>query len=293
MVSARAALARTAPARVALACGVLALAACGGGAGSGDAVSAPPAQDLTPVVLSCAADAVVDTPIGSLQSNTWNLQAVGARPWRQCLLKRGQGEGLQYGWQWQWPADGTEVLSYPALVVGAKPWDDRPSNDARFPRKLADTSRLALAYTVHTQAQGSHNLAASIWLINTPTVASPPDETAITTELMVWTDTSGPEWTEGSTPDAVVAIDGVSWQVYVDTQWGDASGSTSHRWTHVVYLNTALGSSVRYDARKLLADAVARGLLAPTDSIASIEMGNELASGSGTTWLTQWSLSVN
>jgi hypothetical protein len=267
------------------------LAACGGGSGSADTPPDQQAQAVT-TELTCVVDASVATPWGRLHNNTWNSQAAGNQSWRQCLLQRDEGGSREYGWSWQWPINTTEVLSYPSLVLGAKPWDDAPNNDPRFPRPLASLNRLQVAWEVDTVASGSFNLALSLWLINTPSGASPPDERAITTEIMVWTRAEGSDWSGGTPPLAVVTIDGITWEVYAQTNWADASGASSHRWTHVTYEATRRIDKVDIDVYKILADAHSRGLVSASDHLANLELGNEVSAGSGTTWLKSFSVTI-
>lgn len=267
---------------------LLLLAACGGGDTGGGTEAPSPA-----VVLACAADASVASPLGRLHNNTWNRQAAGSQPWQQCLVRRTVAGATQYGWQWQWPTGGSDVLAYPSLVIGAKPWEAGPGNDARFPRPIAATQRLLLDYDLDTSATGTYNLATSVWLIRTPTVASPPDETAISGELMVWTQSAGADWTAGRVPLAQVSIGGAAWLLWSQPSWGDASGGSTHRWPLVVYTAVSPGSQARLDLKAFLADAVARGLLDGSHHIADVELGNEVAGGSGTTWIRGFSLTVD
>lgn len=273
------------------------LAACGGG-GSGTAsspVAAPEAGTVT--TLSCVAEASATTALGRLHNNTWNRQAVGSQPWQQCLQQRGSGPTLEVGWAWQWPADASTVLAYPSLVLGAKPWEPGPGNDPRFPRRIDTLNRLLLAHEVSTSASGRYNLAWSLWLTRTPTVANPPDPRAITAELMVWAGAGSGDWTGGRLPDAQITVDGVAWLVYVVPSQGDASGGSSHRWAYVAYVapsaGTAAGGSFSVDARKLLADAQARGVVGAQDHVASVELGNEIAGGSGSTWVRRFSVTLD
>lgn len=270
---------------------VLALSACGGGGTPGDATPSQQPQSIT-TEIDCAANASVNTPLGRLHNNAWNQQAAGNQRWRQCLLRQDTGEQRLYGWSWQWPADTKQVLAYPGLTVGAKPWEPGPGNDARFPRALAATQKLLLAYDLETTSTGDNNLAASMWLINTPTVANPPDEAAITTEVMVWTRTDGADWSAGDTPVAEVSIDDQRWQVFAQRNWGDASGGSSHRWTLVSYLAMSASNRASIDLRKILADAQARGLVSGNDYIANVELGNEVANGTGTTWVKAFSVTI-
>lgn len=264
----------------------LVLAACGGGSGDGAATGDVVGPTST---LSCAVDASVDTAQGLLESNAWNSQAAGSRVWQQCLLQRTVNGQPQYGWSWQWPTDLDTVVAYPRLVRGANPWVSGPGNDSRFPRRVGDIQRLLLSHDVDTSATGMYSLAWSMWLINTPSVASPPDEAAITTELMVWAGAaSAAGFTADAVPLAQVRLGGIDWQVYADRNWGDSSGGSGHRWTHIVYLSPTAGAQMSIDAKLFLADAQARGLLSADDHVANVELGNELAGGSGRTWVRQF-----
>lgn len=267
-----------------------ALAACGGGGGA----AASGGGDNGPVVstLSCAADASVTTALGRLHNNTWNRAAVGSQAWRQCLQRRVQAGSTELGWTWQWPEGDTGVLAYPSLVIGAKPWEAGPGNDARFPVPIARIGSLRLRYTLDTTASGRSNLATSLWLINTPTVGSPPVTTAITTELMVWTRASGGDWTGGTQPFAEVTLGGRRWLVYGRRDQSDASGGSVHTWTLLVYAAADPSDTLDLDLKLVLDDAIARGWVNAADHVADVELGNEIAGGSGSTWIRQFSLEL-
>lgn len=278
------------------------LAGCGGGsgtdagAGTGTGAGSEPAAGAV-TTLSCAPDASATTALGRLHNNTWNRQAVGSQAWQQCLQQRGSGAALEVGWTWQWPANAGTVLAYPSLVLGAKPWEPGPGNDARFPRRIDSLNRLLLSHELSTSATGQYNLAWSLWLTRSASVANPPDVTAITGEVMVWAGAGSGDWTGGRLPDAQINIDGVAWQVYMAPSQGDASGGSNHRWVYVAYVapsaGSAAGGSFSVDARKLLADAQARGWVSAQHHVASVELGNEIAGGSGSTWVRRFAVTMD
>jgi len=246
--------------------------------------------------LGCGANLSLNTAGGRrLVNNTWNQAAAGSRAWSQCLQQRGSGSTLQLGWTWRWPDDGTQVFAYPEIVIGAKPWDAGPGNDARFPRRVADTHHLAVSYDVQTTRSGNSNLALSIWLIRTPQVAAVPVIDDITTEIMVWTDYSAAMVSnDGSTQKrGEISVGGRVWEVWAAESWGDASNGTSHRWTFVTYVAKTTGTTVSVDAKAFLDDAVARGLASADHYVASVELGNEIASGSGSTWVRALSVTLD
>ncbi|WP_290871135.1 hypothetical protein [Aquabacterium sp.] len=288
---------------IGLACllSLAALGSCGGGGGGDKATPAVTAGTTTTVrTLNCTADARVTRPEGGLLfNNTWNSAAAGQATWEQCLIARTTAAGVnQYGWRWTWPSAGGALFAYPEIVVGAKPWEAGPGNDSRFPIRIAQAQALRLRYTTETQAIGSRNLATSLWLIQTPEVASPPVESDITAELMIWSDYTddmvadpGTTTLRGTFTDA----NGLQWDIWADTNWGDASGGSTHRWTYIAYIIQPgqRRQSADIDALAMLRHAASLGLISTSLYVADVELGNELVAGQGETWLTEFALTVN
>jgi hypothetical protein len=261
------------------------LLACGGGGSSSDE------PQLVTKTLGCTDWLSVNTPIGRLSNNVWNKQAAGSFKPTQCLEQRVAGSSLEYGWSWNWPANSNAIFAYPEIIVGAKPWEPGPGNDARFPRQVSATNRLLVSYDAEVNTTGAHNLAASIWLINTPTVSNPQDTSNIVTEMMIWTWST--TFNPGGTHRANVVIDDVEWQVWAAENWGDNSGANGNQWTYIAYRAVVPTLSTTFDARKLMADAASRGLLSTNYYIANVELGNEIMSGSGTTFLKSFEVTID
>jgi hypothetical protein len=93
-------------------------------------------------------------------------------------------------------------------------------------------------------------------------------------------------------PKITVDIDGMTWAVQIKPGWGDGSGGSSNKWTLISYHAMKNTTSIRYDARKFLTDAMSRGLLDANDYIWGVELGNEIISGSGSTWIRRFQLHV-
>lgn len=242
-------------------------------------------------VLSCTGDATHAIGNGVLINNTWNKASAGAGPWRQCIQSRPRDGGTDFGWFWEWPArDG--LYAYPEILIGRSPWRAAPSNDARFPRTIAATRALWVDYDVESRFTGKRNLAAEFWLTRDQPPGSPPDPRAIRNELMIWTEASEGLVSAKDKPVGIVEIDGVRWAVHVKPDWGDASGGVGIKWQMISYHALTPTSTVRYDARKFFQDAIERGWLQPGDTIEGIELGNELVSGSGSTWVKKFALDV-
>ena len=144
---------------------------------------------------------------------------------------------------------------------------------------------MMVSYDLEVQSSGLYNVAGEMWLTRGPRADGPADESLIVAELMIATDVS-----PGLPPDekpslGEVVIDGQRWQVNAQRGWGAPPGVTTYR---------ALPSSlsIRYDARRILEDAVSRGLVDPNWYVANFELGNEIVSGSGSTWVRQFSVEL-
>lgn len=242
-------------------------------------------------VLDCTGGNTVRLPVGMLLNNMWNRASAGPGAWRQCLQMRQREGRSEYGWFWKWPAkDG--LYAYPELLVGRSPWQPTPTNDTRFPRRVADTRALNIDYEVESRSKGKKNLAVEFWLTNTPPVDGQQDIRSIKTELMIWSDASDDIGAPTRNPKITVDIDGMTWAVQIEPGWGDGSGGSSNKWTLITYYAMKNTSSIRYDARKFLADAMSRGLVDANDYLWGVELGNEIISGSGSTWIKRFQLHV-
>ncbi|MDB6000148.1 MAG: glycoside hydrolase family 12 domain protein [Rhizobacter sp.] len=270
--------------------GALASSACSGGSSASDDPVADAASAGT-TVISCTDNATHPAALGVLVNNTWNKASAGDGPWRQCLQSREKEGRVDYGWSWKWPSrDG--LYAYPEVLVGRSPWNGTPTNDTRFPRSVAQTRSLTIDYDVESSFEGKKNLAAEFWFTDADLPAGAADPRSIKAELMIWTEASDGLVSAKDKPAAIVDIDGVSWAVYVQRNWGDASGASAAKWTLISYHAQTPTSTVRYDARKFFQDAIDRGLIEARYVVAGVELGNEIVSGSGSTWIKKLKVDV-
>ncbi len=248
-----------------------------------------PSQDLT-----CNPyDDILIPGLGTLNNNTWNSQEA-TTGWEQCLVRHGTGQDTQWGWRWRWPnrkAPNSSIYGYPELIVGAKPWSAGPGNDARFPRRVADTKHLRISYRADTQSTGPYNTSTSIWLIKTPQVPSVANPSIIQTEIMIWTESVG-ELNPGGRLRGEVTLAGRVWEVWVAEQWGDVGIPGGVVWTYVAYRAKVPTNDITFDAREFIADTVARGLASEQLYIANVELGNEPAGGTGSLRLQRFTLDI-
>lgn len=253
----------------------------------------PEAAPLPPGAqrITCDDHATHTLAVGALLNNTWNRASAGSGPWQQCLLSRDGADGKpEFGWSWNWPTkDG--LYAYPELIVGRSPWRPGRGNDARFPRRLADTRSLRIGYEVELQTSGKLNVATEFWITDAAADPATAGPESIRAELMIWTYAS-PGLVSSDGPVATVVIDGATWHVHHKAGWGDASGGSAHRWTLISYLAARPTLKTRFDAARFFDDAVARGWLHPQQAVAGVEFGNEIVSGAGSIWVKTFDLTV-
>ena len=89
-----------------------------------------------------------------------------------------------------------------------------------------------------------------------------------------------------------IAVDDLKFEVWYAADMGDASGANANRWNHVVYRAVSPQLSESLDIDEFVADAVSRGYVSREHYVSSIEIGNEVMSGSGETWINDLSLEV-
>lgn len=262
--------------------GVLLLLACVACSRASDSVADWPPRGVS--LLNCTESAIVPMATGVLLNNMWNRRSAGEGAWGQCLQSRERAGGVDRGWTWHWPAkDG--LYAYPELLVGRSPWTALASNDARFPRKLADIDSLRIAYEVESSFEGKKNLATEFWFTDADWPAGQSAPGAVKAELMIWTDYSDGMISPREKPLATVEIDGMTWNMTAHRGWGGEVGVAGPRWTFIVYTATKRTSSANFDAVKFFRDAIGRGLIRADDYLATVELGNEITSGTGSTWV--------
>src|SRR6478609_1881639 len=207
----------------------------------------------------------------------------------QCLLTRQFGGHTEHGWTWNWPGFDPSVFAYPEIEFGWKPWSGGKSTDSRFPMRVRDVPRLWLDYEVETVAEGSYDLAPEVWLMNGPGPFAAADPKSITTEVMFWMD-----YAEGARPAGEViekpTLDGIEYELWkADSIGVDANGKG---WRLLSFKSPTILRKGRIDIHALLQHLVASKLVNPDDYLGSVEFGNEVMGGSGTTWVKRFEVEV-
>jgi hypothetical protein len=206
----------------------------------------------------------------------------------QCLLSRTRDGRTERGWRWTWPGFDPSVFAYPEIEFGWKPWTGGPSTDARFPMRVGDVKHLVMSYEVETQATGSYDLAPEIWIIK----RNPSDDAnpqLITTEVMFWMD-----YAEGARPAGKVvetpALDGVTYELWKEDKIGESANGKG--WMLLSFKSPTIRRKGRISIHALLEHLVNSKLVSPDEYVASVEFGNEVMGGAGTTWVRRFDLEL-
>jgi hypothetical protein len=203
----------------------------------------------------------------------------------QCLLERERAGKTEYGWTWHWPGEAPSVYAYPEIIWGWKPWTGGASTDARFPRRVADVERLALHYAVQTDAVGSYNLAPEVWLTRRKDSSGKPNPELITTEIMFWLDYAGIARPAGEIIDEPT-IDGVRYELWKMDDMGNTGGGVG--WRIYSFKRADIVRAGTLNVHEFLRYMTARNQINPNDFVASVEFGNEIVGGRGTTWVERF-----
>jgi Glycosyl hydrolase family 12 len=239
--------------------------------------------------VSCVDGFELDTTVGRVTNNAWNKQAIGSAPYRQCVRSRNIGGAQQHGWSWSWPVQSDTLLAYPQTVFGWKPWNGGVSTRPDLPIRVGSIRTFALNYSTQSHWKGKANFAASLWLTRSGRTGTEPNPPDISADLNIW---NGLEVVPSATHVTTATIDGVRFEVWFAPAKGNASGASGNQWNHIVYRCSDVHATASLDIRKFLGDAATRGFISPDHYVSSIELGNEVVSGSGETWIETLSVDI-
>jgi hypothetical protein len=109
---------------------------------------------------------------------------------------------------------------------------------------------------------------------------------------MIWTYSTRGHFNPAGKKTAEIRVDGAAWEVWVDRNWKDVSGMNENRWTYITYRSPKSSLSAKIDLMKLLGYAVEQQLITADLYVSNVELGNEIMSGSGITWVESFSVIV-
>ena len=233
--------------------------------------------------------AIADGPY-RYENNQWGRDKA-QEPFEQCLLKRTLNGKQERGWTWNFPGTDSSVFAYPEIIFGWKPWTGGKTTDPHLPSRVGDFKKLALVYEVESNISGSYNLAPEVWLTNRKVQNGPASPTSISAEVMFWVDSGGVAQPGG----AVVAkpvVNGETWELWQqDGAAGDAR-SGAH-WRLLSFKRATPQLKGVLDIPAFMRVLVAQQRVDPSHYIATIEFGNEVTGGTGTTWIKHFEIQTD
>lgn len=252
------------------------------------AANAPGKADTQVTAICTPGATIVDGPY-TYENNQWGSgKARGS--FEQCLLKRQVGDRTEYGWTWDFPGVDPSIFAYPEIIFGWKPWTGGPPSDPRFPLRVADVQKLSLAYEVETEASGHYNLAPEVWITRAKPTSNAANPALISAEIMFWVESAGQTRPAGSLVDRT-EVDGKRYTLYRLDGAGDKGNGEGWRLLSFTIPSTERAGTVPIDA--LLKYLVDTGHIDPQHYVASVEFGNEIAGGRGTTWVKRFEVNVS
>jgi hypothetical protein len=243
-------------------------------------VSEPTTTETT-IAIKCDDEALINSGDYRVENNTWGKGNLSG--WSQCVGIGPETDGaIAAHWTWDWLNSSYNVKGYPEIIFGQKPGGTTTTK--ALPIRLSNIGLLTVSYDVTSNYSGSGNVAFDIWLtdtLNPNTFGAPP----ITHEIMVWLDRQGGLGPGGNFKERV-SISGSTYAVFVAPKWGEG-------WEYVAFISqeSRLGTG-SLDLGSLLAYMQERNLTTGTEYLASIEFGNEVATGSGETIVKSYSVSL-
>ena len=197
----------------------------------------------------------------------------------QCVWENGlNGDSLSWGTRWNWAGDNTKVKSYASSVLGWH-WGWKATGTG-LPVQLSAGKAVDTSwnFTVTQTTSNVMNVAYDLWLHD---MAAPDWQNNPTDEVMVWLYKAGGAGPVG-TKQATVTIAGTTWDLY--------KGNIG--WEVYSFVRTSNTSAADLDLTDFTDDLVARGWLAKTKYLSSVQAGTEIFTGSGRLDTTAYSVKI-
>gem|GEM_PF-6864343 len=172
---------------------------------------------------------------------------------------------------WSYANPGGNILAYPALVLGYKPWSQE--GDPFLIGQVAGLRELAFTTDIDIRGQtGGFNIAYDLWLTNRPSGGP----ASLTAEIMVWLHPG--DLTAAGTVQARMVTDDFSASVYV---LPDMQAGTAFSWAYIAVVIDGGQLDGRLDMAEILQFLARHGFIDRNDYLSSAELGAEIQTGTG------------
>ncbi|BBD99699.1 hypothetical protein SAMIE_1032000 [Sphingobium amiense] len=175
--------------------------------------------------------------------------------------------GTTFNWSYPLTTTDQRILAYPELIFGTSPHNaaGNPTDTSKvFPVQVSNLSKLTVDYDLsYTGNKGGFNVAYDIWFANSPTATG---TSAVTTELMIWLHKGGFE------------PGGTAVGTYTN---GDFSATIYHTGTYTALVADKEWTKGSIDIADIVSKLKTMGIMSDSEYLRSIELGAEVASGTG------------
>jgi hypothetical protein len=210
-----------------------------------------------------------------LSNNVWGKGDVIKAT--QCISAKEVNGQCIFKWEWDWPDSGSmAVRAYPELIYGWKPWSSSSTTE-KLPIKLRDITEINLKMNANVYASGVSNTAFDLWLTSSPT----PRPENIKREVMIWLGNVG--WPTGGNKIDTVKIQGEDYDLYK---------APMNTWTYFSFVRVHPRTNGSLDIAAFLEYLIEHSHVASSEYLASIEFGNEIINGQGTTYVNLFDLKI-
>ena len=183
-------------------------------------------------------------------------------------------------------AGGNGVVAYPEVIFGDTPWNRSPRRQVGALPFLAGSRGMTVDYDISLNAGGICNMAFEFWTVSS--LPSSPD--TISDEVMIWIDNHDMT-PAGAWADKLVTGD-LTWDMFLRQGQGDASGKNPQKWTYAAFLARKPKLKGPLDIGAFVQFLQEKGLLGGDVYLTSLELGNEIVTGSGTAEVRNYRVTI-
>jgi hypothetical protein len=264
-----------------------------GGCASGARAAEPPLPDGVAASKSGPGESLPFEDRFSVNNNEWNAQAA-SKPYSETVFTGASGGKDFFGWSWSWRnSNPYTVLSYPEVFLGQSPWapGSKPMGFSPF-TVGGHTLRSSFDIEQTTSPIGGWNtydLTYDIWILKSGTDLGHISASDIKCELMLWIDSRN-AIPDGLSPAGALEANGRRFNFYCNPS---QSSGTSYSWIYAAFSATKpLLKCADFDITPFLTYLVDRGLIGASDYVSTVELGTEVAVGSGRTIVRDYSVTI-
>ena len=228
-----------------------------------------------------------------INNNGWNIGAA-SNPHYQYIFE-GTNGSYYFGWKWSWNnVSDNNILSYPEVIAGDSPWAPSADHPADIPFRAGE-KRVTSTFDITENFSGTsgrltYDLAYDIWVISNTVKLDNIKPGDITCEIMIWLDSSVNNIPGNLKPSGSIEANGTTFDFYTKPVWG----GPDHFWIYAAFnAKDPVLKSANFDITPFFSYLIERKIIDPQDYISTVELGTEIAVGTGITIISNYSVNVS